>query len=139
MINFNWTTDLVAEMLNSNGIDTEIIDSFINQKTLLPINVKVNWFELEGEQRAMRGYKSSILLNEGVKILDCSVMNNQGNIDFRVGDVVYNAKLYNKYKGKFSNYCEIVNSIDLVKTNKGTKILINNFHDIFDFVKELAK
>jgi hypothetical protein len=139
MINFNWTTELVAEMLNINGINTEIIVSFVNQKTLLPLNIKVNWFELRGEQYTMRGYTPSILLTEGVKILDCSVLNNQGNIDFRIGDVVYNAKAYNKYKGKLSNYCEVVHSIDLIKTNKGTKILINNFHNIFDFVKELAK
>lgn len=137
MADFNWTTDLVAEMLNSNGVNPEIIDSFINQKTLLPINVKVNWFELEGEQLAMRGYKPSILLNEGVKILDCSF----NDTNFRVGDIVYNANQYKKYKGKWSNYTEIIRSLDLKLDKKEgiivrSRLLVNNFYDISHFVKK---
>lgn len=136
MADFNWTTDLVAEMLNSNGVNPEIIDSFINQKTLLPINVKVNWFELEGEQHSMRGYKPSILLTEGIKILDCSF----NDTTFRVGDIVYNDNQYKKYKGKWSNYTEIIHSLDLKLDKKEgiivrSRLLVNNFHDISHFVK----
>ena len=136
MSNFNWTTDLVAEMLNSNGINPEIIDSFVNQKTLLPLNVRINWFELNGEQNSMRGYKPSVLLTEGCKILDCTF----NDTNFRVGDLVYNANQYNKYKGKWSNYSELIRSINLQIIEKGgkiisSKILINNYHDISNFVK----
>lgn len=136
MPNFDWTTDLVAEMLNNNGIDTTIIDSFINQKTLLPINVKVNWFELDNEQHSMRGYNPTILLEEGIKILECSY----NETTFRLGDVVYNENQYKKYKGKWSNYIEIIHSLDLKIQKKGdiiigSKLLVNNFYDISHFVK----
>jgi len=136
MTDFNWTTDLVAEMLNSNGINPEIIDSFVNQKTLLSLNVKVKWFELNGEQYSMRGYEPSILLTEGIKILSCIFNDN----DFRVGDLVYNSIQYKKYKGKWSNYTEIIRSLDLKVDRKdgiivSSKLLINNFHDISNFIK----
>jgi hypothetical protein len=136
MTDFNWTTDLVAEMLNSNGINPEIIDSFMNQKTLLPLNVKVKWFELNGEQYSMRGYEPSILLTEGIKILSC-VFN---DTDFRIGDLVYNSTQYKKYKGKWSNYSETIRSLDLKVGRKdgiivSSKLLINNFHELSNFIK----
>jgi hypothetical protein len=136
MTDFNWTTDLVAEMLNRNGINPEIIDSFVNQKTLLPLNVKIKWFELNGEQYSMRGYEPSILLTEGIKILSC-IFN---DTDFRIGDLVYNSIQYKKYKGKWSNYSEIIRSLDLKVDRKdgiivSSKLLINNFYDISNFIK----